>query len=284
VTGDLGDPSAAVGRPVLRAAAVQMTTGADVARNIEAAGALVERAAAAGARLVVLPEKWHHIDDPARSAAAAETLDGPSLEAARGWARRHGIAIVAGSIVERVEGERRAHNTSVLVAPDGSTSAPYRKLHLFDVDVGGISYRESDGALPGRDIVTAEAFGRTVGLSVCYDLRFPELYRRLALAGAEILTVPSAFTAHTGRDHWEPLLRARAIENQAFVIAAGQVGRHANGTVSHGRSMIVDPWGLVLAQAPDEEAVVVADLDFDRLARVRATLPALRHRRADVYG
>jgi predicted amidohydrolase len=272
------------GDRVLRAAAVQLTSSADRDRNIEMAGALVGRAAAAGARLVVLPEKWHHIDDPRRSAGAAEPLDGPSLEAARGWAREHGIALVAGSVIERVEGDERSYNTSVLIGPDGSTSAPYRKLHLFDVDVGGVRYRESDGALPGREIVTAEAMGRTVGLSVCYDLRFPELYRRLALAGAQILTVPSAFTAHTGRDHWEPLLRARAIENQAFVIAAGQVGRHANGTVSHGRSMIVDPWGLVLAQAPDEETVVVADLDFDRLERVRATLPALRHRRADVYG
>jgi predicted amidohydrolase len=269
---------------VLRAAAVQLTTTADRDRNVQAAAALVARAAAEGAQLVVLPEKWHHIDDPARMRAAAEPLDGPSLEAARGWARRHRIALVAGSVVERVDGDARSYNTSVLIGPDGSTSRPYRKLHLFDVDVGGVSYRESDGALPGRDIVTAEALGRTVGLSVCYDLRFPELYRRLALAGAEILSVPSAFTAYTGRDHWEPLLRARAIENQAFVIAANQVGLHANGTISYGRSMIVDPWGLVLAQAPDEETVVVADLDFDRLDRVRATLPALRHRRADVYG
>jgi len=269
---------------VLRAAAVQLTTTADRERNIQAAAGLVARAVASGAKLVVLPEKWHHIDDPARMTAAAEPLDGPSLEAARGWARRHRIALVAGSVVERVDGDRRSYNTSVLIQPDGSTSDPYRKLHLFDVDVGGVSYRESDGALPGREIVTAEALGRTVGLSVCYDLRFPELYRRLALAGAEILSVPSAFTAYTGRDHWEPLLRARAIENQAFVIAANQVGLHANGTISYGRSMIVDPWGLVLAQAPDEETVIVADLDFDRLDRVRATLPALRHRRADVYG
>ncbi len=269
---------------ILRAAAVQLTTTADRDRNIQAAAGLVARAAASGAKLVVLPEKWHHIDDPARMTAAAEPLDGPSLEAARSWARRHRIALVAGSVVERVEGDRRSYNTSVLIQPDGSTSPPYRKLHLFDVDVGGVSYRESDGALPGREIVTAEALGRTVGLSVCYDLRFPELYRRLALAGAEILSVPSAFTAYTGRDHWEPLLRARAIENQAFVIAANQVGLHANGTISYGRSMIVDPWGLVLAQAPDEETVIVADLDFDRLDRVRATLPALRHRRADVYG
>jgi predicted amidohydrolase len=272
------------GDRVLRAAAVQLTTSADRDRNIEVAGALVARAAAAGARIVVLPEKWHHIHDAAHMAAAAEPLDGPSLEAARGWALRHRIALVAGSVIERVAGETRSYNTSVLIRPDGSTSRPYRKLHLFDVDVGGVSYRESDGALPGHEIVTVEALGRTVGLSVCYDLRFPELYRRLALAGAEILSVPSAFTAHTGRDHWEPLLRARAIENQAFVIAANQVGRHANGTVSYGRSMIVDPWGLVLAQAPDEETVVVADMDFDRLDRVRATLPALRHRRADVYG
>jgi len=244
----------------------------------------VREAADAGARLVVLPEKWHCIDDARRPAAGAEPLDGPSLGAVREWARELGIAIVAGSLVERIEGDRRAFNTSVLVQPDGTPSAVYRKLHLFDVDVGGVAYRESAGARAGDAVVVGEALGRRIGMSVCYDLRFPELYRRLMEGGAEVLVVPSAFTAATGRDHWEPLLRARAIENQAFVIAAGQVGVHPNGNASHGRSMIVDPWGIVLAQAPDREAVVVADLDFERLREVRERLPALRHRRPDVYG
>ena len=269
---------------MIRVAAVQMTTGADRERNLETAGALVHRAASAGARLVVLPEKWPFMHTPRRTAEGAEPLDGPSVSAARGWARELGLALVAGSVSERADGLDRAYNTSVLILPDGSVAAAYRKLHLFDVEVGGLVYQESAGAVPGDEVVTGAALGRRVGLSVCYDLRFPELYRRLALEGAEVLTVPAAFTAATGKDHWEPLLRARAIENQAFVIAPGQIGTHADGTVSHGRSMIVDPWGVVMAQAPDEETVIVADLDFDLLARVRERLPALRHRRPDVYG
>jgi deaminated glutathione amidase len=267
----------------LRVAAVQMTSSADRERNLAAAEALVRRAAGAGARLVVLPEKWPFVHGP-RLLEAAEPLDGPSVTAAQGWARELGIAVLAGSIVERVEGESRARNTSVLVRPDGSVAAVYRKLHMFDVDVGGRSYRESAATAPGQEIVVAEALGRRIGMSVCYDLRFPELYRRLADGGAELFVVPSAFTAVTGRDHWEPLLRARAIENQAFVVAAGQYGRHDDGAESHGRSMVVDPWGIVLAQAPDGEGLAVADLDFARLEEVRARLPALRHRRPEVYG
>jgi predicted amidohydrolase len=258
-----------------------MTTGADRGRNIATAGRLVAEAAAAGARLVVLPEKWPFIHGP-RTREGAEALDGPSLSAARGWARQLGIAILAGSVIEGRE-DGRAHNTSVLIGPDGEPTATYRKLHMFDVDVGGVSYRESAVTAPGNEIVVGEALGHRVGMSVCYDLRFPELYRHLALAGADVIVVPAAFTSTTGRDHWEPLLRARAIENQAFVIAAGQYGTHDDGTVSHGRSMIVDPWGLVLAQAPDGEGVAVADLDFSRMAEIRERLPALRHRREDVY-
>ncbi|MEW6582022.1 MAG: carbon-nitrogen hydrolase family protein [Actinomycetota bacterium] len=269
---------------VLRVAAVQMTSSDDRERNVAAAAELVERAVEQGARLVALPEKWPFIHEAARIRREAEDLEGPSIETARGWARRFDIALVAGSVSERIPGEDRTHNTSVLILPDGSVAAEYRKLHLFDVEVGGVVYRESAGAKPGRDIVVGEALGRRIGLTVCYDLRFPELYRRLTLDGAEILTVPAAFTAATGKDHWEPLLRARAIENQAFVIAPNQYGTHADGTVSHGRSMIVDPWGVVLAQAPDEETVIVADLDFGLLGRVRTRLPALEHRRPDIYG
>ena len=259
-----------------------MTSGADRARNIATAGRLVAEAAAAGARLVVLPEKWPFIHGP-RTREGAEALDGPSLAAARGWARDLGVAILAGSVLEGRD-DGRAHNTSVLIGRDGEPAGTYRKLHMFDVDVGGVSYRESAATAPGDEIVVGEALGHRVGMSVCYDLRFPELYRRLALAGADVIVVPAAFTSTTGRDHWEPLLRARAIENQAFVIAAGQYGTHDDGTVSHGRSMIVDPWGLVLAQAADGEGVAVADLDFARLAEIRERLPALRHRRDDVYG
>ena len=266
----------------MRVAAVQMRSGADRAANIAAASALVGRAAAYGARLIALPEKWPFVHGP-RTAEGAEPLDGPSVTAARGWARDLGVAILAGSLIEsRDDGPPR--NTSVLIDPSGEVVAVYRKLHMFDVDVGGIAYRESAATAPGDEVVVADALGRRVGMSVCYDLRFPELYRRLSDDGAEILVVPSAFTAVTGRDHWEPLLRARAIENQAFVIAAGQYGRHDDGTESYGRSMVVDPWGIVLAQAPAGEGLAVADLDFSRMEDVRARLPALRHRRRDVYG
>jgi len=268
----------------IRAAAVQLTATADKARNIATAARLVAEAAQAGAGLVVLPEKWNLIDVEARQVEGAEPLDGPSLTAARDWARAHRIALVAGSVSEAIPGADRAFNTSVVIQTDGSVSAVYRKLHLFDVAVGGHVYRESAGAEPGSEVVVAEALAHRIGMSVCYDLRFPELYRALAMRGAEILAVPAAFTAITGAAHWEPLLRARAIENQAFVIAAAQVGAHATGTSSHGHSMIVDPWGVILAEAPDGEGAVVADLDFGVLEDVRTRLPALRHRRADVYG
>jgi predicted amidohydrolase len=267
----------------MRVAAVQMTSSADRGRNLEAAAALVRRASGAGARLIVLPEKWPYVHGP-RMLEGAEPLDGPSVGAARGWARELGVAIVAGSVIERVEGERLARNTSVLVQPDGAVSAVYRKMHMFDVDVGGVAYRESALTAPGEEVVVGEALGRRIGMSVCYDLRFPELYRHLSAAGADVIVVPAAFTEFTGRDHWEPLLRARAIENQAFVIAAGQHGTHDDGTVSHGRSMVIDPWGVVLAQAPDGEGLAVADLDFVRMAQVRETLPALRHRRPRLAG
>ena len=268
----------------VRVAAIQLTTSGDKEANLATAWRLVVQAAAAGARLVVLPEKWNLIDSERRQVDGAETLDGPSLATARGWARAHRIVLVAGSISEVAPGTDRAYNTSVLIQPDGTIAAAYRKLHLFDVEVGGNTYRESDGAIPGDEVVVSDALGHRIGLSVCYDLRFPELFRSLAKAGAEILTVPSAFTATTGRAHWEPLLRARAIENQAFVIAAGQVGTHATGTDSHGHSMIIDPWGMILAEARDGEDVILADLDFNELARVRRTLPALAHRRNDIFG
>ena len=266
----------------LRVAAVQLSTGPDDTENVRSAERLVAEAADRGARLVVLPEKWPLLE--ASAASPGQPVEGPWLATARGWARSLGIWLLAGSILEAVPGEGRAYNTSVLVAPDGSDAARYRKLHLFDVDVGGHRYRESEGAVAGDGLATGVVDGLRVGLSICYDLRFPELYRGLADLGADILAVPSAFTATTGRDHWEVLLRARAIENQAFVIAANQVGQHANGTSSYGHSMIVDPWGRILAEAPDGPGVVVANLDRRQLAEIRERLPALAHRRDDVFG
>lgn len=268
----------------MRAAAVQLNSQPDKERNLEACARLVAAAAAGGAELVALPEKWNLLGDGEALRAGAEDLhEGLSLTAARGWARDHAIHLVAGSIAERVEGRDRLFNTSALIDPAGEVAAVYRKIHLFDVEVGGVTYRESDHEQPGTEIVTASAGPLELGLTVCYDLRFPELYRILALRGAQALTVPSAFTAATGRDHWEVLLRARAIENQCFVIAPNQVGETPPSYSSYGRSMIVDPWGVVLAQAPDRECFVAAELDLERQREVRAKLPSLANRRPRAY-
>ncbi|MBI2684454.1 MAG: carbon-nitrogen hydrolase family protein [Actinobacteria bacterium] len=267
----------------MRVAAVQMTAGADADANVETAGRLVAVAAAAGATLVVLPEKWPLLEVGPRPGAQPQSVGGTWMRAARGWAAEYGVTLVAGSLLERDGDGERAFNTTFVVDPTGTIVARYRKLHLFDVDVEGRAYRESSTTRPGADVVTTVVDAVTVGLSICYDLRFPELYRALADRGADILAVPAAFTAATGRAHWELLVRSRAVENQAFVIAANQVGRHGDGAESYGHSMIVDPWGVVLADVRDGEGIAIADLDMARLADIRATLPALAHRRADVF-
>ncbi len=266
----------------LRAAVVQLNSTADRQRNLAAADRLTRAAAAGGAQLVVLPEKWAVLGTPEQTADGAEPLDGPALTWAAAIARELEIDLLAGSIAERGEDGAKGHNTSVHFGPDGEARATYRKIHMFDVEVGGRAYRESEHEDPGEEIVVSStAGGVELGLSVCYDLRFPELYRALAVRGARVLLVPSAFTLATTREHWEVLLRARAIEEQAFVVAANQVGEHAPGYRSGGRSMIVDPWGLVLAQAPDSETFAIADLDLDRQAEIRRTLPSLANRRLD---
>ena len=269
----------------MRAAAVQLTSTPDRGRNLEAADHLTREAAAQGAELVVLPEKWPVLGTPEETAAGAEPLDGPSVAWARDIARELGIDLVAGSLSERVEGRDRGANTCVHAGPDGDVHAVYRKIHMFDVEVGGRTYRESEHEQPGDEPVLSETAGGVgLGLTVCYDLRFPELYRILAVRGAKILTVSAAFTLATTREqHWEVLLRARAIEDQAFVIASNQVGEHSQGIRSGGRSMIVDPWGIVLAQAPDKETFVITDLDLDRLEEVRRTMPSLANRQAGAY-
>jgi predicted amidohydrolase len=265
----------------VRVAAVQLNSRSDKAGNLETAERLVRAAAAAGAELVALPEKWNLLSGGEELLNAAEPLDGPSLTAARGWAGELGVNLLAGSIAE--QGEDKISNTSVLIGPEGDDLAVYRKIHLFDVDAGGVSYRESEHERPGSEIVTATVGELTAGLSVCYDLRFPELFRILAVRGARLLTVPSAFTSATGRDHWEVLLRARAIENQAFVLAPNQVGEAPPHYDSFGHSAIVDPWGTILAMAPDEECFVVADLDLPEQDRVRESLPSLANRRPGSY-
>jgi deaminated glutathione amidase len=267
----------------LRVAAVQLNSNGEKERNLATAERLVRAAAGDGAEFVALPEKWNLLAGGEELVAGAEPLDGPSLTAARGWARDLGVHLLAGSVSERGADGEKASNTSVLIGPDGEDLAVYRKIHMFDVDAGGVSYRESEHERPGTEPVAAQVGELTAGLTVCYDLRFPELFRILALRGARLIAVPSAFTLATGRDHWEVLLRARAIENQLFVVAPNQVGAAPPHYSSFGRSMIVDPWGVVLVTAPDEECFVSADLDLAAQDRVRASLPSLANRRPQAY-
>jgi len=281
-SGSAGQPSEG-GEPI-RAAAVQLNSTEDSERNLGAADRLTRAAAAAGADLVVLPEKFTLLGREERMVAGAESLDGRAIGWARDLARELRIDLVAGSIAERRPERDKLSNTSVHLAPDGEVRAVYRKIHMFDVEVGGVEYRESATEEPGDEIVLSELAGSLpIGLTVCYDLRFPELYRILAVRGARVIALPSAFTKVTGTAHWEVLVRARAIENQAFMVAADQVGTHPPDKESFGGSMIVDPWGEVLARAPDEECFVVADLDLERQAEVRERLPSLANRRAAAY-
>jgi deaminated glutathione amidase len=268
----------------MRAAAVQLNSNEDKERNLASADRLVRAAAGDGAQLVVLPEKFNVLGTHEHYREGAESLEGPTIAWARETARELGIDLVAGSIVERREGRDKLSNTCVHVGPDGEVQAVYRKIHMFDVVVGGVEYRESESEEAGGEIaVSSLGDGTPLGLTVCYDLRFPELYRILAVRGATVITIPAAFTKVTGQAHWEILIRARAIENQAFVVAADQVGVHPEGKESYGGSMIVDPWGEVLARAADEETFVAADLDFDRQAEVREKLPSLANRVPDAY-
>jgi deaminated glutathione amidase len=270
----------------MRAAAVQLQSTTDTDRNLASAERLVRAAAADGAELVVLPERLDIRGGASDYLTGAEPLDGRPVRWARGLARELGIDLVAGSIAERREGHERVSNTSVHVAPDGEIRAVYRKIHMFDIEVEGTVYRESEHSEPSAEIVLSEtAGGVELGLTVCYDLRFPELYRILALRGARIVTVPANFTRITGQAHWEVLLRARAIEDQVFVIAPGQGNLPDTDADSYGNSMIVDPWGEVLARAPMEgEHVIAADLDLARQAEIREKLPSLANRVDSAYG
>lgn len=272
---------------VLRVACVQMNTRQDVSANVRAAVDLVEAAAGEGARLIVLPETWAYKGRGEGIVRTADGPEGPSDRAVAAAAARHGAWLLAGSVYEPVPGGRVA-NVSALFDPSGHLRATYRKIHLFDVTTPTAHYRESDEVVPGAEIVTADidtADGLPVrlGLSICYDLRFPSLYSSLALRGAQVLCVPSAFTASTGAAHWEALLRARAIETGCFVVAPNQVGEHLPGRDCYGHSMIVDPWGVVVARMEDGVGVTVADLDPARLDEVRSQVPSLQHRRPDVY-
>lgn len=266
----------------MRVGVVQLTSTDDLAANLAAAEAFVREAAGAGAGLVALPENFAFLRREGVAIPCAQGLDGEIVGRLRALARELRIWILGGSFPEARPGERRVGNTSVLVDDAGEVTAVYRKIHLFDVDLrgqGGGAYAESDTIAPGEAVVVADTPAGRLGLSICYDLRFPELYREHARRGARLLAVPSAFTPQTGKDHWEVLLRARAIENQAFVLAPAQCGSHSETRSSHGRSMIVDPWGVVIAQAGDRPCAIVADCPPGAVDEVRGALPALRHRR-----
>ncbi len=269
---------------LLRVACVQLNAGPEKAANLEKAEKLVARAASTGADVVVLPEKWNAIGGPDVFRENAEPIgDGETFRALSSWARQHGVSLVGGSVTELREGRDKLSNTCPVYDPQGELVGLYRKIHMFDVEVGGQVYRESETEEPGDEPVVCDAEGWRVGLTVCYDVRFPELYRIEALDGAELITVPAAFTLFTGKDHWELLVRARAVENQLYVAAANQWGQTAPGKASYGRSMIVDPWGVVLAVAPDEDTVISAEIDRARLQRIRAQLPSLANRQPQAY-
>lgn len=252
--------------------------------NLDEVLAGIDRAARMGAQFVSLPETWNYLGDDDGAVSAATGIPGELTDTLAEKAREHRIWLHAGSVLERVEDDERLANTTVVFSPSGETAARYRKIHLFDVDIAGQpSFRESDTIAPGDRIVTFDMGGLRVGLAICYDVRFPEIFRAMALEGAEVIMLPAAFTLMTGKDHWEPLIRARAIENTVFMVAAAQVGPHPPGRMCYGRSMVVDPWGVILAQAGDIQTVVIATLEMDEIARVRGQIPSLQNRMPHLY-
>lgn len=268
----------------LRLGLVQLNSQSDKERNLEVAEQLIDEAAQRGAEVVALPEYVNFLGPRELHEANAEPIPGPTTERFAAKARQHGIYLLGGSILERSPIPGKYYNTSVLFDPEGEIRAIYRKIHLFDVDLtGNVTSNESATILPGQEIVTAEIAGHTVGLTICYDVRFPELYRLLALAGAELIFVPAAFTLYTGKDHWHVLLRARAIENQCYIAAPAQIGPHDPGQQCYGHSLVADPWGTVIAEATNQVGVVVTELDFAYLRQVRVQLPSLANRRPEVY-
>lgn len=263
---------------------VQLNSQHDRAANLATIDDLVARAAGRGARFVMLPEHAPYLGPQAGYQAGAEPIPGPTSDHYATLARRHGIYLHAGSMVEQTDVPGKYANTTLVFDPAGAIIARYRKIHLYDVEIPGrVSSRESDSVTPGDEIVTVEIEGITFGLAICYDLRFPELFRLLALRGAEVLVNPAAFTLYTGRDHWEVLLRARAIENQAWILAAAQWGKHEPNGTCFGRSLIADPWGTVVAQAADGVGIVVAEIDTAVVARMRTEIPSLANRQPAAY-
>lgn len=268
----------------LRIAACQMNSQEDKAANLETAGNLIDQAAELGADWVALPEYFNVLGTSEDILDGAEPIPGPTTEWLQEKAQAHGIYVHGGSMPARVPGKDKCYNATLVINPEGEIVARYNKIHLFDIDVTGqVSANESATIEPGDELVTFETEYGAFGLTICYDLRFPELYRGLTLAGARIIFSPAAFTLYTGKDHWEILIRTRAVENQVFMIAPAQIGSHRPNKYCFGSAMIVNPWGTILARAPEEETVIVADVDYDYQNKVRRELPALAHRRPDVY-
>lgn len=268
----------------LNVAVLQMNSGSDKDANVATALDLIDQAAGHGARLVVLPEVWTYLGPDDGNRPNSDSIPGPLTEILADRARRHGIFVHAGSFLETRPDEPGLYNTSLVFNPDGDIIARYSKIHMFDVVLDGdAKYMESATVSPGDEIVTLDIDGMPVGLAICYDLRFPELFRILALRGARTIVLPAAFTMTTGKDHWEVLIRARAIENEVYFVACGQWGMHPPGNWCYGRSMIVDPWGTVLATAQDGVGIAQATLNDERVTAVRRQIPSLANRRPEAY-
>lgn len=263
-------------------AVVQLDSGTDTERNVRRMRSFVDEAAKRDSDLVAFPEMATYVGDVSRYPDVAEDVPGPTIEALAEKAREHGLYVHTGSLLESIPGSSRVYNTSGLIGPDGTVLGTYRKIHLFDID-GDVEHRESEHVAPGEEVTTVETEVATFGLSICYDLRFPQLYRALAARGADVLFVPAAFALRTGMDHWEPLLRARAIENQAYVIAPAQTGEKSNTYEMYGRSLVVDPWGNVVSKASDREEMFTATVDLGYLEETREGLRTLEHVRSEVY-
>ncbi|MEM7032688.1 MAG: carbon-nitrogen hydrolase family protein [Chloroflexota bacterium] len=267
-----------------RIAACQMQANESKDANFAAADRLIDEAASLGAEMVALPEMFNQLAGPEDLLAGGEPIPGPTSNFLADKARQRGIHIHGGSFMEQVEGKDKVWNTTLVFDPEGNIVSKYRKIHLFDIQIADkVVYQESSIVEAGEEMVTFETDHGHFGLTICYDLRFPELYRALTLAGARVVFQPAAFALYTGKDHWEPLIRARAIENQVYMVSPSQIGTFGNGNQCYGSSMIVDPWGTVLARAPERECVIIADIDYDAQDQTRQTLPALKHRRPDVY-
>src|SRR5918997_1139833 len=268
----------------LNVAIIQMNSQDDKQANIETALDLIDRAAATGARLIALPEVWPYLGPDEVNRDQAETIPGPITELLAQRARRYGIYIHGGSIYETRPGDPGMYNTTVVIDPTGEIIARYSKIHMYDVVLDGVAkYHESATVTPGDEIAITEIDGVLAGLTICYDLRFPELFRILALKGAQAIMLPAAFTLTTGKDHWEVLIRARAIENGLYMIAPGQWGTPPPGNWCYGRSMVVDPWGTVLTTASDGVGIAYATVDPSRVATVRRQIPSLANRRPEAY-